>query len=65
MTLALDVELDERPCEVTFKGYAPSFIGLYQVNFRVRDEPYQNSSLNLRLRMNNALSPSTLLPVEP
>jgi uncharacterized protein (TIGR03437 family) len=65
MSLALSVEMDGRPCDVSFKGYAPLFIGLYQVNFRIRDEAPSSSSVTLRLNAGGAVSPSTLLPVQP
>jgi uncharacterized protein (TIGR03437 family) len=58
MTLPVVVGVDNKGSEVLFKGYAPGFIGLYQINFRIpADATCGLASLNVRV--GNVVSPQS------
>lgn len=61
MEMRIQVEVAGSPCEVLFSGYAPGFLGLYQVNFRVRDDAPSGVSVALTVRIGNTESPRTLI----
>ena len=35
MTLSASATLDGAPCRITFAGYAPQLIGVYQINLEI------------------------------
>ena len=56
------VGVDNKGAPVLFSGYAPGFLGLYQVNFTVPIDS-RCGSRPLNLRIGDASSPQTTLPV--
>jgi uncharacterized protein (TIGR03437 family) len=58
----IEALLAGQPCEVQFAGLAPGFVGVYQVNFRVR--PDAPSGLqSFRLRVSDIPGPTVFVPV--
>ena len=51
-------------CEVLFSGYAPGFMGLYQINFRIPPDSVSGSSLNLDVRVGDVYSQTASLAVD-
>lgn len=62
MLRTVEATIDGQPAEVIFAGFAPGFVGLYQVNFRV-PENARSGSLDLVFRVEGRSSPVVQIPV--
>jgi uncharacterized protein (TIGR03437 family) len=58
MTLPVVVGVDNKGSDVSFKGYAPGFIGLYQINFRIPADA-TCGLVALNIRVGNVVSPQS------
>jgi uncharacterized protein (TIGR03437 family) len=62
MTLPVVVGVDNKGSDVSFKGYAPGFIGLYQINFRIPSDA-TCGLVALNVRVGNVVSPQSKIAV--
>ena len=58
MTLPVIVGVDNKGSPLLFSGYAPGFVGLYQVNLRIPSDA-QCGTVPLNIRVGNVVSPQT------
>ncbi len=58
MTLPVVVGVDNKGAPILFSGYAPGFLGLYQVNLRIPMGDYCGT-VALNVRVGNVVSPQT------
>jgi uncharacterized protein (TIGR03437 family) len=63
MTLPVVVGVDNKGAEVLFKGYAPGFLGLYQINFAI-PESAECGLRPLNVRVGDVTSPRSAIPIQ-